>query len=227
MLSDLFLAYDFPEDDVIYLFYEIKSFNANKNQKIIKKNQKNDPIKNFYNEATEKSKTPSEHLDFFESKRQPFLNFSEKSQLESFDHNNNNNNSQCNKSLSLFSFSQRMPFKHTENFHSSFSNAKIFEKTTNDFNENCELSRFLKRNSESGENFPGVSQFIDKEILKNNNSLMKFDNDNKIKTSNSMEENAKIRKDQQHFQKITEIIDSFSKNDNSFVNFKENFIKKK
>jgi len=228
MLHDLVLAYNFPTDDVIYLFYELKNV---KNNKILKQNNfKNDKNIGNVNDFNEKNSNPFENIDYFESKRKAFSNLSERSQRESFD--NNNPNSQNNKSLSLFSFYQRMPFKHTENFHSPFSNLKnlnLNEKSCNNFNENSELSRFLKKNSENGENFPGpgFSQFFDKEITKNNNSLMNL-NDFKLKTSNSFDEPGKLRKSQQHFQKISDIIDIFSKNqETSFSNFKENYINKK
>lgn len=235
MLHDLFLAYNFPSNDVIYLFYELKSvkpvkiskvnIGLNKEVQMVGKivNKTNQSLNDFHNE---KSMNPFDNIDYFASKRKAFSNQSE---VESFDNNSQNNN---NKSLSLFSFSQRMPFKHTENFHSPFSNnVKIMglnEKSSNIFNENSELSRFLKKNSENGENFPGISQFFDKDTNKNtNNSMMGF-TDFRGKTSNSLDEQAKLKKSQEHFQKISNIIDIFSKNqETSFSSFKENFANKK
>lgn len=232
MLHDLILAYNFPDNDVIYLFYEIKNTNKRssphkKAQKSIKKFVKND--KNMlpsikFNEIATKS-NPFENLDFFESKRKSFSNFSEKSQLEL----PNNNNSQCNKSFSLYSFSQRIPFKQTENFNSPFSNIRILninDKTYNNNAENCELSSFLKKNLDYGESFLGISQSYEKKVSKNCNSLINF-NESELRALNSEEKIKKNRKDPHHFQKITKIIDSLGNDDTSFATFKKESFPKK
>lgn len=196
------MGYDFPHDDRIYLFYELRTM-----QTAITKQPKPsgfpEPVQN-----------PFENLDFFESKRRAFSNLSEKSQGVDSLLEKNQNSRDGGKSLSLFSFSQRLPFKHTENFSQSpISNLKLLlnEKSNN---ENSELSRFLKKNSENGENFAGVSQFFE-----NRNSLGAAG-----RNSNSLGEQGKIRKSQQHFQKISDIIDIISKSQEpSFSTFKENF----
>ena len=216
MLHDLLLAYNFPEDDVIYLFYELKNSSKNKNCKTTKKNNAKNEL-NAFNLNYEKSNNPFENIEYFESKRKPFSNLSDKSPMETYE---NNNNSQ-NKSMSIFSFSQRLPFKQTENFH-SLSNPKVFnlnEKSSNNYNDNNELSRFLKKNSENGENFPAISQFFDREKSKTYNSLLNFE-ENKLRTTNSVEEINKPIKIQQRLQKINEIIDIFGKNnETNFANF--------
>ena len=63
MLHDLVLAYNFPTDDVIYLFYELKNV---KNNKILKQNNfKNDKNIGNVNDFNEKNSNPFENIDYY------------------------------------------------------------------------------------------------------------------------------------------------------------------
>lgn len=210
MLHDLLLGYNFPDDDVIYLFYEVKTIEEEKINTISMASNcaksKNPNKENlFCDEILEKSYTPFDNMDFFESKRRSFSNFSEKSRkiLPEINQNSKNN------SVSLYSFSQRFPFKPSENLNASFSNIKIFN------NGGYENSRFSKKPIEFEDNLTGgISQFFNNETNRNNN----FHSINHEKNQILAEEAKKTKKDQ-HFLKINAIIDSLSKNNEvSFSN---------
>lgn len=240
MLHDLFLAYNLTKDDAIYLFYELRNLQEQLNsvQLVNNKTQKKE---NVFDGVVEKSMNPFDNLEFFESKRKFFSNFSENSKIKR-DLPENTQNSLMNKSLSFFSFSQRVPFKQTENVYSSFSNNKfssphIHEKSFRNNADNFECSRFLRKTNEyEEENLNGVSQFFEKSNFKfKSNAFSNFPKNEKYEkpTVKTIEEkilkidapNILIKEDKniikadennilkkdQHFLKINAIIDSLSK----------------
>lgn len=241
MLHDLFLAYNLPKDDVIYLFYELRNIQEQGNS-VQFLNNKIQKKENLFDEAGEKSVNPFDNLEFFESKRKFFSNFSENSKIKR-DLPENTQNSLMNKSLSFFSFSQRVPFKQTENIHSSFSNIKfnsphIHEKSFRNNSDNFECSRFIRKtNEQEEENLNGgVSQFFEKSNFKSNSNffsnypknekyekptiksvetkIVKADGPNILKKEEKnivKTEEIHVLKKDQHFLKINAIIDSLGK----------------